>query len=61
MNAKMLAEKEAGRQDAPQAFVNYDSKIPSAIAHSNVIDYGSVEEEEAGEKGGQDDQDETGL
>lgn len=41
-----MAKKEEMEYDEKGAYINYDAKIPSAIANSKVIDYGSVEETE---------------
>lgn len=46
VHGKVVAKKESQGMAERGAFINYDAKIPSAIANSKVIDYGSVEETE---------------
>ncbi len=43
LGSKLLTQREETHHEKP-TFVSYDAKIPSAIANSKVVDYGSVEE-----------------
>ena len=54
MNAKLMPKKQdqlMGGGGDRGVYLNYDAKIPSAIANSKVIDYGSVDEAEYNQDG----------